>query len=273
MTDTPDRFREFEQGGWQNAAAFYGDGFGIVTAQAVGPLLDAVNAGPGTHLLDVACGPGYAAAEAARRGCSVLGIDFASEMVTIARRLTPELEFQEGDAEDLRFAPETFDIVVMNFGMLHLARPEKAIAEAYRVLRTGGRYAFTVWNTPDNAVGFKIVLGAIQAHGDMNVPLPAGPPFFRFSEPAESTKALVEAGFQEVEIRYVPQLWKLQSGLELFNTMRTAAVRTAALLNMQKHGALHAIQREIEVQAETFRRGSGIELPMPAVLVSGLKRF
>src|SRR5205809_6238429 len=58
--------------------------------------------------------------------------------------LSPEIEFREGDAEALPFPEASFDAVVMNFGMLHLAHPERAVAEAFRVLSAGGRFAFTV---------------------------------------------------------------------------------------------------------------------------------
>src|SRR5215467_12587672 len=152
-----EEFRDFEHRGWERAAAHYGKGFGELTQQSVEPLLDAVQADRGARLLDVACGPGYVAAAAAARGSSVLGIDFSAEMVAIASSQNPALEFQEGDAENLKLADSTFDIVVMNYGMLHLSQPDRAISEAFRVLRPGGRYAFTVWDLPERAVGFQIV--------------------------------------------------------------------------------------------------------------------
>src|SRR5205809_5749972 len=96
MTEDKSAFHNFEHQGWQKAAARYGPGFGDVTIQAIGPLLDAAGAGPGVRLLDVACGPGYAAAAAVERGSSVIGIDFSSEMVAIARRRSPRIEFREG---------------------------------------------------------------------------------------------------------------------------------------------------------------------------------
>src|SRR5207248_2595421 len=108
-------------------------------------LLDAARVAKGARVLDVACGPGYAAAAAAARGAIATGVDFSSEMVEEARGRFSGIEFLEGDAEQLAFSNSTFDAVVLNFGMLHLARPEQALAEAYRLLRPGGRVAFTVW--------------------------------------------------------------------------------------------------------------------------------
>jgi SAM-dependent methyltransferase len=268
-------FRNFEHEGWQKAAGQYDLGFGVVTSQAVDPLLTAVAARNGIRLLDVACGPGYVAAAAARLGCSVVGIDFSSEMITLAREMTPhatpDLEFREGDAENLELPNGSFDAVVMNFGMLHLAQPDRAIAEAFRVLKPGGRYAFTVWDAPPKTAGFEIVLDAVRTHGNVNVPLPEGPLFFRFSDPFESGRSLKAVGFENIKTVVVPQVWKLKAGVDLFQTTRRAAVRTAALLNMQSPEALAKIEREISEKAERFRTQAGIELPMPAILTSGVK--
>src|SRR5262249_53735440 len=161
-------------GGWQVAAEHYSRTFGTLTVQATEPILDAVRTAPGTRLLDVASGPGYVAAAAARRGATVIGVDFSAAMVAEARERYPQLTFEDGDAEALSFPAGRFDAVVMSFGLLHLARPDAAIREAHRVLAPGGRYAFTVWASPDKAVGFGTVLRAMQAHGTTDVGLPDG---------------------------------------------------------------------------------------------------
>ena len=158
----PSAFHDFEHAGWERAAAFYGDAFGALTAQTAPAVLDAAGAGPGSRLLDVCSGPGFIAAAAAARGATVSGLDFSSAMVAAARQRFPALTFREGDAEALPFDAGSFDAVTMNFGLLHLARPDTALAEAHRVLRPGGRYAFTVWAAPERAVGFGLALRAIE---------------------------------------------------------------------------------------------------------------
>jgi SAM-dependent methyltransferase len=271
MTDRPGSFHDFERAGWEKVAEEYDRRFGELTSQSIAPLLDVAGSAAGVQLLDVACGPGYVAAAASRGGSVVLGIDFSTAMVERASHLYPNLEFRLGDAEKLDLPVGSFDAVVMNFGMLHLANPENAIAEAFRVLRPGGRYAFTVWDVPERAVAFGIILESIQMHGNMDVSLPPGPPFFRFSDPEESKRTLAAAGFVNVQTLHVPQVWRIESAADILTTFRTAAVRTAALLNEQTPAALKKIREEVIARAEKFRRGESIDLPMPAVLTSALR--
>src|SRR6185503_1499873 len=116
------------------------------------------------------------------KGALVTGIDFSSAMIELAKRLFPAIEFLEGDAQQLDFADASFDNVVMNFGMLHLAKPRSAIAEASRVLKKGGHYSFTVWAGPDKSPAAKLMFETIQAYADMNVHMPEAPDSYLFSD-------------------------------------------------------------------------------------------
>jgi ubiquinone/menaquinone biosynthesis C-methylase UbiE len=264
-------FRDLEKSGWENAVADYDEAFARLTAQSIGPLLDAVRAAPGAHLLDLACGPGYVAAQAAARGAMVLGLDFSAAMVALARRRHPRLEFREGDAQALDLPDAAFDALTMNFGLLHLDRPELALAEAARVLRPGGRCGFTVWAAPPQTQAYRIVLGAIEAHGRIDVPLPPGPPFFRYSDAAVARQALHDAGLVDAAVAIVPQIWRFARPAELFQAMLTGTVRTAALLRAQAPQALARIRAQIEAEAAAFAGVDGIAIPMPSVLISGCR--
>lgn len=266
-----DAFHHFEHAGWERAAAFYGSAFGDLTAQAAGPLLDAVGATAGTRLLDVASGPGFIASAAAARGANVTGLDFSPAMVAEARGRHPGITFGEGDAEALPFSEGTFDAVVMNFALLHLARPETALAEARRVLRDGGRYAFTVWAAPDQAVGFGLVLRAIQNLGRLDIPLPEGPPFFRFSAPDECRRALEQAGFLDAAVQKLPLTWRLSSSEAVFEALSRGGVRTAAVLRAQTPEALSAIRSAVRRGVEEYAQDGGFVVPMPAMLASATK--
>ncbi len=270
---TPDlaAFHAFEHAGWQGAARHYDDAFGSLTRQAVDPLLDSAQVRSGALTLDVASGPGYAASAAAQRGARVTGLDFSSAMVELARSQNPGMEFREGDAEALPFPEGSFDAVVMNFGMLHLAQPERAVAEAFRVLRAGGRFAFTVWAKPEEAVGFGIVLDAVRKHGNPDVPLPSGPPFFRFSDASACDNVLKIAGFRNVDVRKVPQVWRFSASGLLFEAFLAGSVRTRALLHAQSAPALSAIRDAVGKVAGEYENHGTVEIPMPAVLAAALK--
>jgi len=267
----PDAFRDFEHAGWTSNVSEYEAAFARVTSQAIGPLLDAVDLRPGAQLLDVATGPGYVAAAAAARGAKAVGVDFSAPMVAHARTLNPAVEFQEGDAEAIPFPDRSFDAVVMNFGMLHLARPERAMTQAARVLKPGGCFAFTVWAKPEEAVGFGIILRAIQSHGNPGVQLPQGPSFFRFSDPAECDRTLREAGFLNVRVTSLPQVWRFNAPDELFDAIYNGGVRIKAILRAQSSEALEAIRTAAREAAKNFIRHGIIELPMPAILASAKK--
>ncbi len=267
----PAAFHAFERAGWESIPRAYQDAFGTLTTQAIEPLLDAARVGPGVRVLDVATGPGYVAAAAAGRGAAVVGVDFSAAMLAEARRHSPTVDFREGDAEAFSFPDGSFDAVVMNFGLLHLGRPDQALAEAHRVLRPGGRLGFTVWAKPEEAIAFGIVLRAIERHGRLDVPLPPGPPFFRFSDPAESRRVLGELGFQSPDVVTIPQVWRLASPDALFLVMRDGTVRTAGLLRAQTPEAQEAIRADVREAVRAYARAGTVELPMPAVLTSAAR--
>src|SRR5262249_49186147 len=154
--------------------------------QSAEPMLDAARVIRGSTILDVATGAGYVAAAAARRGAHAIGMDFAQAQVELARSLFPHVEFRQGDAKNLPFDEKSFDAIVVGFGINHLPYPEQTFAEAYRVLRPGGFFAFTVWATPKPGEAFGIMLGAIHEYGEPNAMLPPAPPYFRFADPEEA---------------------------------------------------------------------------------------
>jgi SAM-dependent methyltransferase len=266
-----EKFRNFELQGWDGIPDTYHEAFGQLTPQAIEPLLDAARVKRGMAFLDIASGPGYVAAAAAKRGAIVLGVDFSAAMVAHAQALHDGVEFRQGDAEDLTLGTGLFEAAAMNFGILHLARPDKAIAEAYRVLRSGARFAFSVWAPPEETIGFGIVLRAVQHHGEPRVELPEGPPFFRFSDPEECTRSLIAAGFESPKVIKIAQRWRLPAGDGLFSAMKDSTVRTAGLLRAQKPTVLNKIRDAMSAELERYTQGDVVELPMPAVIAAGLK--
>jgi SAM-dependent methyltransferase len=128
----------------------------------------------GSRVLDVACGTGNLAVIAAQQGCTVSGIDIAANLLAQARTRAVgaglTIDFQEGDAEALPFADNTFDLAVSMFGVMFTPQPAIATAELQRVTKSGGRIAMANW-TPEGFIGK--MFGVFKAHLP---PPPAGVP-------------------------------------------------------------------------------------------------
>jgi SAM-dependent methyltransferase len=270
MTESDTTFREFEHQGWsaEDLAVGYHDYLSPVTTQAIGALLDAAGIGRAMRVVDVATGAGYAAAAASERGADVVGVDFSATQLTLARRQYPDLEFREGDAGALPFPDGSVDGVISNFGMPHFPEPDAFLHEAFRILRSGGRLAFSTWASPQECVGLGIIYGAVQAHGRMDVPLPPGPNFFLFSDPAQCERSLHAAGFRSVAVAKVPQVWHMGSPDVLFEAIIRGTVRAAALLQAQTPEALRSIRDEVREAASVHARDGTIALMMPAVVAA-----
>jgi len=119
---------------------------------------------PGEDVLDVACGTGNAAIRAAQAGGRVVGVDLTPELFEAGRRLAREagveVQWVQGDAEELPFPDAAFDVVLSTFGCMFAPRHRVTAHELARVLRPGGRLCVTAW-TPEGEMGefFRTVAG------------------------------------------------------------------------------------------------------------------
>lgn len=270
---TQSAFRQFEHQAWERLVDEYDAAFSRLTRQAVPAMLDALAVKPGTVLLDVACGPGHVAGAARAKGAIVSGADFSSEMVARARRLHPDIDFQQGDAETLgNYADGSFDAVGMNFGILHFDQPEKALRSICRVLRPGGRIAFTAWAPESMVPGFSIALAAIREAGNPDVGLPPGPPFFQFSDADNCADALMRCGFRDVDTKIVGQVWEFDAPAEFFDVLLHGTVRTGEVLRRQAPAQLAAVRAHVEKAVAAYVTDGKLRLPMPAHLVQAVKR-
>lgn len=264
-------FRALEHQGWLSKAAAYRDSFGKITEQAIAPILDTFGELSGQRLLDIACGTGELTVAASQRGASAEGVDFAATMVGKAREKYPGARFNEGDAEHLSYDDSTFDAVVCSFGLLHLQDPDRAIAEARRVLKAGGRYTFTVWASADQGGDFfKLVMGAITRHGTLDVPLPPAPPIFRFADFQECSRALIAAGFIAPALRILHLQWNANKPQDVLDLIYKSIVRTPMILQAQSRDARERIEQAIVEGAESYRQNGAIELRFPAVMATAL---
>jgi SAM-dependent methyltransferase len=275
MTSGQDAFTAFEHAGWERVADKYDSVWFPLTRQFIPHLISAAQVSPGMSVLDVACGPGYVSAAVKELGAVPTGIDFSESMVAIAKEMFPGISFVQGDAQDLPFGGDSFDRVLINFGLLHVTRPEKACAEACRVLKSGGRLGFTVWAGPEKNAGAKIVNDAIEAHADLDVGLPEGPPHYLYGKREECRKVLEQAGFDGASMSYetLTAEWHLPTASYFFEVERDAGVRTAGLLARQSPERLQAIRIAIENEMQRYARGNEFVLPMAAHVVVVAKSY
>jgi ubiquinone/menaquinone biosynthesis C-methylase UbiE len=262
-------FKRFERDAYSRVAEAYAGKTVRVTAQTNNAILDAARAGPGSQFLDIACGPGLLSAAALERGASVVGVDFAPDMVAIARSLCPGAEFREADAEDLPFEDGRFDTVACLLGLLHFPNPEVAVAEAFRVLRPRGRYVFTCWTPPAANPFMALILGSIQAHGTLEVGLPAGPPLFRFGQTAECEAVLSGAGFVEVTVSECHLVWPSATPEEFVREILTSTGRLGPLLAKQADDRRYEIERAIVDGARAYLTPEGVRIPSTVLVAAG----
>ena len=154
MTTAADPFEKFkaaQREGWSSFTPVE-----LMTTPPAGKLVKFAEIGPGQRVLDVACGTGVVAVTAAQRGAKVSGLDLTPVLLERARENASiagvAAEFVEGDAEALPYPDASFDVVVSQFGHMFAPRPVIAVKEMLRVLKPGGRIAFSTW-PPEHFTG------------------------------------------------------------------------------------------------------------------------
>lgn len=164
-------------------------------------VLDAIDAGPGTHLLDAGCGSGLAAALAAKRGARVSGLDAAEGLIAIARERLPEGDFRVGELEELPWDAGTFDAVTAFNSIQYATDPRAAVTELRRVAKPTAPVGVVVWAAPEHndAKAFMAAIGSL---------LPPPPPGaggpFALSVPGVLEELLASAGLEPAAAGEVP---------------------------------------------------------------------
>jgi len=262
-----EEFHTREREGWDAKAQVYADHTARITTQAIPALLAAVRARAGMRLLDICTGPGFGAGAAAAIGAQADGIDFAPDMVRVAAANFPACRFFEGDALALDLPDAAYDAAICPFGVFHFTDTARAFSEAARVLRPGGRYAFSQWCAPAENALFGTVLKIFSAHADMNQ-VPPAPDSFALSDRDAARSALEAAGFEDVTVTEVPNVYHAPPGDFLDNFLQMS-VRISMILSLQSPETVETVRTALTEAMAPYAGGGSYIVPTPSIVVSG----
>jgi SAM-dependent methyltransferase len=163
-------------------------------------VVERAGAEPGMELLDVACGAGNATIPAAREGARVTGLDFSPELLAIARERAAdamvEVDWVEGDAQELPFDDARFDRVISTFGHMFAPDHRRTAAEMRRVCRPGGAIAVACW-TPEGSIG-----RMFRTLAELLPPPPGGEPPILWGTDAHIRELLGDGDFERHEVEW-----------------------------------------------------------------------
>jgi SAM-dependent methyltransferase len=164
------QFKQMQKEGWRHFAPLE-----MFTTPAAARLVRFARVAAGMKVLDAGCGTGVVAITAARLSARVKAIDLTPQLLERAREngavAEVDIEWQEGDVEELPFEDGEFDVVVSQFAHMFAPRPDVALREMLRVLRPGGTIAFSTW-PPESVVGLSAQLHARYVPPSSEIPSP-----------------------------------------------------------------------------------------------------
>lgn len=216
-------------------------------------VLDRTGVQGGTALLDIGCGAGGALVLAGQRGAVVSGLDASAALTAIARERLPGADIRTGEMEELPFGDRTFDVVTGINSFQFAETPARALAEAGRACRKGGRIAMMAWGRPEQCQLLSMVMPAVFALSP--APAPGARPMLRLSDSGAAEQLYAEAGLA------LESLAEFDGALEFAD--HDAAVRSV----------LSASARAIGHSGETRVRDAVSEALLPAVQSNGKVRL
>jgi len=240
-------------------------------------LVELIGLQPGQHLLDVATGTGAAAiAEALRVGPAghVVGVDIATDMLAQACRkieaaqLT-NIEFQEGDAEHLSFAEQSFDAVTCAFGIFFLPEMPTGPRAWKRVVRGAGVVAFSAFGETAFQPLSDLFEARIRAYG-VTFPVPRRPFSWQRLKSLEQCRTLLQdAGLEQIEGRAEQLGYYLRTPQEWWEFVWNSGFRGP--VSQLKPADLEHFKREHLVEIGQLVTDQGIWMDIATLFVWGHK--
>jgi SAM-dependent methyltransferase len=226
-------------------------------------LLAATGIGPSHAVLDVATGTGNVALRAAAAGATVVGLDLTPELLETGRlraqRLGVEVEWVDGDAEQLPFAGESFDRILSAFGVQFAPRHQVVADELVRVLRPGGAIGLVNW-TPQGVIGR--MLGIIGAYMPP-APTYASPPALWGDE--EHVRGLLDGSGLTVTFQRGTNPWRFPSPVAWLDFMESSyGPMFKARERLWADGSWTDCREEILALAGGANRATDASLLLPA---------
>jgi SAM-dependent methyltransferase len=250
---------------WDRLAGTYVSGIEPLTGAAVEPLLDAAQVHQGTALLDIGTGPGTVIGPALARGAVVHAVDLTPAMVDQVRARHPDVDARVANASSLPYADESFDAVTLPFSLQHMAEPAAVFAEARRVLRHGGRLAFTVWAPDERLEAFGLALAGLEQLA-VEVTPPAAAPLDG-ADPSVFPALLADVGFVDAHVEELPIGWDLRDPAPLADLFDR-------FIGLDAHGpavqARYAAIVDAAVREWAAEAGTTV-VPNPALLVAATR--
>ena len=117
---------------------------------------------PGMKILDIAAGTGSSSRPLVDKGAEVTALDFSHGMIEQGRKQNKNINFVQGDALKLPFEDDAFDVTTISFGLRNTSNTDKALKEALRVTKDGGRIVVAEFSHPVNPIFRKIYLNYLM---------------------------------------------------------------------------------------------------------------
>jgi ubiquinone/menaquinone biosynthesis C-methylase UbiE len=264
-------YRQASLGIWEQMATGWEDDRRAVweASRVVGEwLVDALDPQPGETVLELAAGVGDTGfAAAARLGPSgkLISTDFSAPMVDAARRRAEEVgvsnvEFRTMDAERMDLADGSVDGVLCRWGYMLMADPVAALNETRRVLRPGGRVAFSVWADPGSNPWASVPAGALLEHTGAKPPDPLAPGIFAMASEERTRELLSAAGLEPRRVEHVEMEWGFESADDHWHYVMDLAGAIAMVMRSLPEREQAAIRRLAEKRLEPVARPPGYRL-------------
>jgi ubiquinone/menaquinone biosynthesis C-methylase UbiE len=232
-------------------------------------LVDRLDPKPGQTVLDLAAGTGetgFLAADRLGKDGRLISSDFSPEMVRAAERVGNELgvdnaEFRVLDAERLDLGDASVDGILCRWSYMLMGEPLRALRESRRVLRPGGRVAFSTWGEPARNPWVTFSAGVMIDRGLMEPFSSDGPGVFAMPDADTVVPLLREAGFDQIEVEEMELRWRFEDSDELWilaSELQGPVALTIATLEEEQQRAVRAA---LEERAAEFATGDGYEIP------------